>query len=95
MTKLICKILYTPAQTRNAIEIIGEVDKEHIISDQHELIAVEHKKYLTNQLISHKSFISKRDIIKILVFKESMRFVLNKESLAWNSHVEPFIGAKT
>ncbi len=95
MTKLICKILYTPAQTSNAIEIIGEVDKEHLISEQCELIAVEHKRYLNNQPISHKSFISKREIIKILVFKESMRFVLNKENLSWNSHVEPFVGAKT
>ena len=94
MTKLICKILYTPAQTRTAIEIIGEVDKEHLISDKYELIVVEHKKYLNNQPISHKSFISKKDIINSLVFKESMRFVLNKENIAWNSHVEPFVGAK-
>jgi hypothetical protein len=95
MTKLICKILYAPAQTRTAIEIIGEVDKERLISDKYDLMTVEHKKYLNNQLISHKSFISKKDIIKILVFKESMRFVLNKENLAWNSHIEPFVGAKT
>ena len=95
MTKLICKILYTPAQTSHVVEIIGEVEKEHLISDKHELIAVEQKKYLNTQLPCHKSFISKRDIIKILVFKESMRFVPNKENLAWNSHVQTFVGVKT
>ena len=95
MTKIICKILYTPGQTGHVIEIIGEVDKEHLLSDQYDWIAVEHKKYLNNQQNSHKSFISKEEIIKILVFKETMRFVLNKENLAWNSHVETFVGVKT
>jgi hypothetical protein len=95
MTKLICKILYTLGQTGNIIEIIGEVDKEHLISEQYDLIAVEHKKYLNNQPQSHKSFISKEEIIKILVFKEKMRFVLNKENLTWNSHVQNFVGVKT
>lgn len=95
MTKLICKILYSPGQTGQMIEIIGEVDKEHLISEQYEWIAVEHKKYLNNESQSHKSFISKKEIIKILVFKERMRFVLNKENLAWNSHVHTFAGVKT
>ena len=95
MTKIICKILYNPGQTGQVIEIIGEVDKELLISEQYEWIAVEHKKYLNNEPQSHKSFISKNEIIKILVYKEAMRFVLNKENLTWNSHVKTFIGVKT
>ena len=95
MTKIICKILYAPGQTGHVIEIIGEVDKEHLLSDQYDWFAVEHKKYLNNEPQSHKSFISKNEIIKILVYKEAMRFVLNKENLTWNSHVKTFIGVKT
>ena len=95
MTKLICKILYTPGQTEHEIEIIGEVDKDHLISDEYEWITVEHKKCLNNEPQSHKSFIYKKEIIKILVFKEKMRFVLNKENLSWNSHVETFVRVKT
>jgi len=95
MTKIICKILYTPGQTGHIIEIIGEVDKEHLMSEKYDLIAIEHKKYLNNQSQSHKSFISKKEIIKILVFKETMRFVLNRENLTWNSHVQTFAGVKT
>ena len=48
MTKIICKILYTPGQTGHVIEIIGEVDKEHLLSDQYDWIAVENKKYLNS-----------------------------------------------
>ena len=95
MTKMICKIVYTPGQSGHVIEVIGKVDEQHLISDQYEWVAVEHKKYLNNQPNSHKTFVHKNEIIKILAYKENMRFVLNKENVVWNSHVENFVGVRT
>ena len=91
MKKLVCKIIYTPALSGHVIEIIGEVDKMHLFSPDYEWIVVEHKRYLHKEQYSNRTFIDKKEILDIIVFKKKIRYILNKDTLTWNSHVKSFI----
>jgi hypothetical protein len=97
MKRLVCKIVYSPARSGQYIEIIGEVDKTQLLSAEHEWVAVDHKRYLHNghDSYSHKTFIDKKEIIDILVYKKQKRFVLNKDTLTWNTHVPAFLKINT
>jgi len=92
--KLLCKIVFIPDNSTHPIEIVGQIDTLQLNSQHCEWIAVESTFYLDNKLHSRESIIHKQDILKILVYKENKRFVIDKESLALNTHVLSFIGVK-
>jgi len=95
MIKLLCKILFTPDNSNNPTEIVGQIGKLQLNSQNCEWITVESMYYLNNKLHSKESIIHKRDIIKILIYKEDKRYIIDKESLSLNTHVLSFIGVKT
>lgn len=87
--------MFTPALSGHVIEIIGKVDKMHLFSPDYETIMVEHKRYLHKEQYSNRTFIDKKEILDIIVFKQNFRYVFNKDTLAWNSHVKSFIKMNT
>ncbi|MBA7645081.1 hypothetical protein ES703_52834 [subsurface metagenome] len=95
MIKLLCKILFTPDNSNHPIEIFGQIDKLQLNSQNCEWITLESKYYLNNRLHCKESIINKQDIIKIVIYQEKKRYVIDKESLALNTHVLSFIGVKT
>ena len=95
MIKLLCKILFTPDNSNHPIEIFGQIDKLQLNSQDCDWITLESIYYLNSKLHSKESIIYKQDIIKIVIYKENKRYVIDKESLALNTHVLSFIGVKT
>ena len=87
--------MFTPDNSNNPIEIVGQIDKLQLNSQNCEWITLEGIYYSNNKLHSKESIIHKQDIIKIVIYKENKRYVIDKESLALNTHVLSFIGVKT
>ncbi|MFX1257276.1 MAG: hypothetical protein ACFFAN_05430 [Promethearchaeota archaeon] len=90
MIKLLCKVMFTPNTSNEPIEVVGEVDKLQLNSQNCEWISVKSYYCLNNKLHSRESLIHKRDIVEILTYKESKRYVVDKESLALNTLVLSF-----
>ena len=95
MIKLLCKIWFTPDKSNHPVEIFGQIDRLQLNSQNCEWITVESKYYLNSRLHTKESIIHKQDIIKIVIYKENKRYIIDKESLALNTHVLSFIGVKT
>ena len=96
MIKLLCKIWFTPDNSNNKpIEIFGQIEMLQLNSQNCDWITVESRFYLNNKLHSKTSIIHKQEIIRIVIYNENKRYVIDKQSLALNMHVLSFIGVKT
>jgi len=95
MIKVLCKIVFTPDSVTQPVEIFGQIDQLQLNPQHCEWITVESTYYLNNKLHTKESIIHKRDIIKIVIYKENKRYFIDKESLALNTHVLSFIGMET
>jgi len=95
MIKLLCKIWFTPDNSNHPVEIFGQIEKLQLNAQNCEWITLESIYYLNSRLHTKESIIHKQDIIKIVIYQENQRYVIDKESLALNTHVLSFIGVKT
>ena len=95
MTKVLCKIIFTPEGTHQQIELFGQIDNYQLISQDSEWITVESTYYLNNQLYIKESIIYKQDISNIIIYKENKHYIIDKENLALNTHVLSFVGMET
>lgn len=91
MIKIPVKVVFTPENSPYPVEIVGFIDRLQLTSQQSEWITVESTYFRNNQLYTEDSIVPKRDIVQVVLYKENRRYVIDKESLALNTHVLYFL----
>ena len=89
--KVCCRVIVRASESSEEVSsLIGEIDKKQLLSTDSRWLTVHNAISTSRGVKSAFSVVSKADVVEIVVFKPTKRFVLDKVSLTLTKTIEAF-----